>query len=256
MSLWYSLRGKKMEHFVEGRSKKGETIMITPKTSMDGGVDEQPRGESVPSSVEEPHPPTLPAGSIYSEGEALVLGPSQRIRQRLLSPVACVLALLGIHADVLSFVSVIFGLGFFLLAPFYFAVAFWLLIASIICDGLDGVEARFSGTNNARGSLTDMFCDQTVVAFSVAGLAWKGLLHPVLALLYIYIYTALAAFLVLHRLLRVSSWGIVRPSRMVFFAAIALYFFFHINLLNDLLIVYVLAFPLLLLSFWRVRKAL
>lgn len=227
--------------------------MITRKHE---DVAEKPCGPFVSSSIEEPHPPTLPAGSIYSEGEALVLGPSQRIRQRFLSPFAFVLARLGIHADVLSLVSVLFGLGFFLLAPFQFEIAFWLLIASIICDGLDGIEARLSGTNNARGSFTDVFSDLTVVALSVAGLAWKGLIYPVLAILYIYIYTALATFLVLHRLLRVSSLGIVRPSRIVFFAAIALYFFFQINLLNYLLIVYLLAFPLLLLSFWRVRKAL
>jgi len=221
-----------------------------------GGVDEKSYGACVPSSAEESQPPTFPTGSIYGEEEALVLGPSQRIRQRLLSPVAYVLSRLGIHANTLSFASVISGLGFFLVAPFQFTIAFWLLIASIICDGLDGVEARLAGTNNARGSFTDVFCDLTVVAFCVAGLAWKGLLHPVLAVLYIYLYTALDTFLVLHRLLRVSTFGIIRPSRIVLFAAIVLYFFFQINLLNFLLIVYLLAFPLLLLSFWRVRKAL
>jgi hypothetical protein len=61
--------------------------------------------------------------------------------------------------------------------------------------------------------------------------------------------------LLLHRMLRVSSAGILRPSHMVFFAAIALYFFFHVNLLNDLLLLYLPALPLLFLSFWRLRKA-
>ncbi len=200
--------------------------------------------------------PTLPPGSIYSEEEIRVLGPWQQIRQRLLSPIAFVLARLGLSADMLSYASVIFGLGFFLLAPFQFTVAFWLLVASIICDGLDGVEARLTKTNTARGAFTDMFCDQAVVAFSVAGLAWTGLIHPVLAILFVYVYTALVTFLVLHRMLHISSAGLVRPSRMLLYAAIALYFFFHIDLLNYLLILYVLAFPLLFLSFWRLRKAL
>ena len=124
------------------------------------------------------------------------------------------------------------------------------------CDGLDGVEARFTHTNTTRGSFTDIFCDVTVVALCVAGVAWKGLIYPVLAVLFIYSYTALAIFLVLHRMLRVSSVGILRPSRMVFFAVIALYLFFHIDLLNVLLLLYLLALPLLLLSFWRLRKAL
>ncbi len=197
-----------------------------------------------------------PFGSIYSEVEERILGPWQRKRQRLLTPIAIVLSRLGISADMLSFASVFFGLGFFLLAPFQFAIAFWLLVASVICDGLDGVEARLKGATTARGSFTDMFCDQLVVAFSVAGMVWKGLIHPVLAIIFVYVYTALVTFLVLHRLLQVSSWGIVRPSRMLLYAAIALYFFFDINVLNYLLFAYLLALPLLSISFWRLRRAL
>jgi phosphatidylglycerophosphate synthase len=197
-----------------------------------------------------------PFGSIYSEVEERVLGPWQRKRQRLLTPIAIVLSRLGISADMLSFASVFFGLGFFLLAPFQFAIAFWLLVASVICDGLDGVEARLKGATTARGSFIDMFCDQLVVAFSVAGMVWKGLIHPVLAIIFVYVYTALVTFLVLHRLLQVSSWGIVRPSRMLLYAAIALYFFFDINVLNYLLFAYLLALPLLSISFWRLRRAL
>ena len=195
-------------------------------------------------------------GSIYSEDEALVLGPWQRMRQRMLAPIAFVLSRLGIRPDMLSFASVGLGIGFCVLAPFQFTIAFWLLVASIICDGLDGVEARLTGTNTERGAFTDMFCDQLVVAFSVAGMAWKGTIHPVLAILFVYVYTALVTFLVMHSMLLVTSHWIIRPSRMVLYGAIALYFFFNINLLNYLLLTYLLAFPLLFLSYWRLRKAL
>ena len=202
------------------------------------------------------HVSALPPGSIYSDEEVLVLGPWQQMRQRLLAPVAFVLTKLGISADMLSYTSVLLGLGFCLLAPFQFAIAFWLLVASVICDGLDGVEARFTHTNTTRGSFTDLFCDVAVVGLVVAGLAWAGLIHPALAVLFVYSYTALAIFLVLHRMLAVSSVGVLRPSRMVFFAAIALYFFWRIDLLNILLLLYLPALPLLFLSFWKVRKAL
>ena len=194
-------------------------------------------------------------GSIYSEDEERVLGPWQRIRQYVLTPIAAILAHLGIKPDMLSYTSVAFGIGFFLLAPFYFAVAFWLLVASIICDGLDGVEARLLRTNTARGSFTDMFCDQAVVAFSVAGMVWRGSINPILAILFVYVYTSLVIFLMLHRMLQVSSHWIVRPSRMLLYVGIALDFFFNINLLNILLATYLLAFPMLALSFWRLRKA-
>ncbi|HVB22775.1 MAG TPA: CDP-alcohol phosphatidyltransferase family protein [Ktedonobacteraceae bacterium] len=208
------------------------------------------------SSSQEQHKLSLPAGSIYSDDEVIVLGPWQQLRQRFLSPVAFVLSRLGISANMLSFASVVFGLGFFLLAPFQFGIAFWLLIASILCDGLDGVEARLTKTNTATGAFTDMFCDQVVVTFSVAGLAWAGLIHPVLAILFVYIYTALVTFLVLHRMQHVSSKGLIRPSRMLLYAAIALYYFFKVDLLNYLLLFYLLTFPLVVLSFWRLKKAL
>ena len=194
-------------------------------------------------------------GSIYSEDEERVLGPWQRIRQFFLAPIATALSRLGISPDMLSYTSVAFSIGFFLLASFYFTVAFWLLAASIICDGLDGVEARLKRTNTARGSFTDMFCDQAVVAFSVAGMVWRGSINPVLAILFVYVYTALVIFLMLHRMLQVSSHWIVRPSRMLLYVGIALDFFFNINLLNILLAIYLLAFPMLALSFWRLRKA-
>ena len=195
-------------------------------------------------------------GSIYSEDEERVLRPWQQVRQFFLTPLAALLSRLGISPDMLSFTSVGLGIGFCLLAPFRFTLAFWLLVASVICDGLDGVEARLKRTNTTRGSFTDMFCDQLVVAFSTAGMAWKGSINPVLAILFVYVYTALVIFLALHRMLQVSSRWIVRPSRMLLYIAIGLDFFFNINLLNILLVTYLLAFPMLALSFWRLRKAL
>lgn len=195
-------------------------------------------------------------GSIYSEDEERWLGPWQRIRQFVLAPIAALLSRLGISPDMLSYASVAFGVGFFLLAPFHFTIAFWLLVASVICDGLDGVEARLKGVSTASGSFTDVFCDVGVVAFSVAGMAWKGAIHPALAVLFVYVYTAMVIFLILHRLLAVSSHWIIRPSRMVLYIAIGLDFFFRIDLLNYLLLTYLLALPLLALSFWRLRRAL
>ncbi|HEU5376751.1 MAG TPA: CDP-alcohol phosphatidyltransferase family protein [Ktedonobacteraceae bacterium] len=86
--------------------------------------------------------PALPAGSMYSDEEVLVLGPWQQGRQRLLGPVARVLLGLGISTDLLSYTSVILGLGFCLLARFHFEVAFWMLVASVVCDGLDGGRSQ------------------------------------------------------------------------------------------------------------------
>jgi phosphatidylglycerophosphate synthase len=220
-------------------------------------VDKEQYGKQAPSPLkgQQMPKPTI-GGSIYSEEEARVLGPWQKIRQVLFFPLALALSRLGIGPDMLSFSSVALSIGFCLLAPFHFTVAFWLLVASFLLDGLDGVIARLTKSNVARGSFTDACCDQAVLAFSVAGMAWVGAIHPVLAVLFVYVYTTLVIFLVLHHLLRISSRWIVRPGRTLFYACIGLNFFFHINLLNDLLLVYLLAFPILAMSFWRLRKAL
>jgi phosphatidylglycerophosphate synthase len=194
--------------------------------------------------------------SFYSDDEERLLGPWQKIRQLTLAPIAALLSRLGISPNTLSYASVVFAIGFFFLAPFNFELAFWFLVASILCDGLDGVEARLNRTNTTRGSFTDMFCDLAVVALSVAGMVWRGSINPVLAILFVYIYTSLVIFLMLHRMLQVSSHWIVRPSRMLLYAAIALDCFFSIDLLNILLVIYLLAFPMLVLSFWRLRNAL
>lgn len=195
-------------------------------------------------------------GSIYSDDEERFLGPWQRVRQFFLAPIAALLLRLRISPDMLSYVSVALGIGFCLLAPFWFALAFWLLVASVICDGLDGVEARLKQANTPRGSFTDMFCDVAVVAFTVAGMAWRGAIHPALAILFVYVYTALVLFLMLHRMLQVSSHWIVRPSRMVLYIAIGLDYFFKIDLLNFLLLTYLLALLMLWISFWRLRRAM
>lgn len=196
------------------------------------------------------------SGSIYSDLEKRVLGPWQRVRQVILGPLVHILMRLGITADMLSFTSAALGLGFFLLAPINFVLAFWLLVGSIILDGLDGVEARLTGKLSTRGAFTDIFCDQLVVAFSVAGIVWCGLVNPVLAILFVYSYTALVIFLLLHRLLQVSSFGLVRPSRMLLYVFIALYFFFKINWLNYLLAFYLFGLLMVGISFWKLRKNL
>src|SRR5260370_1947872 len=135
-------------------------------------------------------------GSIYSEDEERVLRPWQRIRQFFLAPIAAVLSRLGISPDMLSFASVALGIGFFLLAPFQFTIAFWLLVASVICDGLDGVEARLRRSNTPRGSFTDMFCDEAVVAFIVAGLGWGRSINSVLGFLLWFLYSSVYTLLV------------------------------------------------------------
>ncbi len=194
--------------------------------------------------------------SIYSESEGRFLYAWQRVRQTLFLPLAAGLDRLHITPDMLSWASVLLGVGFFFIARFRFDIAFWLLVGSVVLDALDGVLARYRRASSAKGSFTDTFCDQAVVALTVGGLAWQGAINAVLGIIFVYIYTSLVTFLLIHQLLSVSSQGIIRPSRMLLYALVAIYYFFGKNWLDYLLWAYLLTLPMLGLSYWRIRRAL
>jgi phosphatidylglycerophosphate synthase len=217
---------------------------------------------STPGELREPetgkteHSPPQAPPSLYSESEAPFLYPWQRLRQMLLLPIAAMLDALHITPDMLSWASVALGAGFFFLARLRFDIAFWLLVGSVFLDALDGVLARYHRTPSAKGSFTDAFCDEVVVALTVGGLVWQGTINPVLGVVFVYLYTILVTLLLLHQVLAVSSQWIIRPSRMLLYAFVGIYFFFGRNWLDGLLLAYLLALPMLGLSYWRLRRAL
>lgn len=194
--------------------------------------------------------------SLYSESEGQFLYPWQRLRQAILLPLAAMLDALHITPDMLSWTSVVLGVGFFFLARLRFDIAFWLLVGSVFLDALDGVLARYHRAPSSKGSFTDAFCDEAVVALTVGGLVWQGAMNAVLGVIFVYIYTSLVTFLLIHQVLAVSSQGIIRPSRMLLYAFVGIYFFFDRNWLDYLLCVYLLTIPMLLLTYWRIRRAL
>jgi phosphatidylglycerophosphate synthase len=194
--------------------------------------------------------------SLYSESEGQFLYPWQRLRQAILLPLAAMLDALHITPDMLSWASVVLGVGFFYLARLRFDIAFWLLVGSVVLDALDGVLARYHRAPSSKGSFTDAFCDEAVVALTVGGLVWQGAMNAALGVIFVYIYTSLVTFLLIHQVLAVPSQGIIRPSRMLLYAFVGIYFFFGKNWLDYLLCVYLLTIPMLVLSYWRIRRAL
>ncbi len=194
--------------------------------------------------------------SIYSGSEERFLYAWQRVRQTLLLPLAAVLDTLHITPDMLSWSSVALGAAFFFVARLRFDLAFWLLVASVLLDTLDGVLARYRRASSAKGSFTDTFCDMAVVALTVGGLIWQGSINAILGLIFVYTYTLLVTLLLIHQLLGVSSTGIIRPSRMLLYTFVGIYYFFGKDWLNWLLGAYLITLPMLGLSYWRIRRAL
>lgn len=194
--------------------------------------------------------------SLYTTEEARILKPWQTIRQKMLHPITKLLILLKLTPNSLSYLSVVFGAAFCILAIKYFSIAFWFLVVSVICDGLDGVLAREVGSDSAQGAFTDAICDQTVLALSVIGMILNGAVNPILGVIFVYLYTTFMLFIILHSVLGVSSEFIFRPGRNVFFVAIGMYYLFGVNILNYFLIACLVTIPLLLLSFKRLQSAI
>jgi phosphatidylglycerophosphate synthase len=213
-------------------------------------------GETRETETRQAEQPPRRLQSIYSGSEERFLYAWQRVRQTLLFPLAAALDKLHITPDMLSWASVLLGVGFFFLARFRFDIAFWLLVGSVFLDAVDGVLARYHRAPSSKGSFTDTFCDVAVVALTVGGLVWQGAINPVLGIIFVYIYTSLVTFLLIHQVLAVSSTGIIRPSRMLLYAFVGIYYFFDRNWLDYLLLVYLLTIPMLGLSYWRIRRAL
>ena len=213
-------------------------------------------GETKESDIQPIRAPQQRLQSIYSGSEERFLYTWQRARQTLLLPLAAMLDTLHITPDMLSWASVALGVAFFFVARFRFDIAFWLLVGSVFFDTLDGVLARYRRASSSKGAFTDTFCDIAVVALTVGGLVWQGSMNPVLGIIFVYLYTILVVFLLIHLLLGVSSRGIIRPSRMLLYAFVAIYYIFDKNWLDYLLYFYLIAIPMLGLSYWRIRRAL
>ncbi len=99
-------------------------------------------------------------------------GPARALAHRTLSPLARVLVSVGVSADTVTAVALLFGLaGAVMLALGRFGTAAPLIVLASLGDALDGVTARLGGTASPRGALFDAACDRYQEAAILAGLA-------------------------------------------------------------------------------------
>ena len=117
----------------------------------------------------------------YSKGERAFMQWGQKLRAGLLGPVLKVLALCGIRADWISYLSLIFGLLAACLFARTMVPALVLLLIHVLLDGLDGPLARYKGTASPKGSFTDTVCDQIVVTAVCIALIDAGLISTMTA---------------------------------------------------------------------------
>jgi len=113
----------------------------------------------------------------------------QSLRDRLFKQPAKFLLSVGINANTIS----VFGVVFAILAalsvntPIMFSI---FVLLNLICDGLDGVVARYAKNNSDFGSILDVTCDTASLIFVSTGLVVFGKLELFLFLPYIAIILA------------------------------------------------------------------
>lgn len=142
---------------------------------------------------------------------------SQALRGRWLRPLLGGMATLGLTPNHLTLLSLVAGLAF---CPVFLwgssAVAFGLLLAHVLLDGLDGPLARFAGRASNQGSFTDTSADQVVVACSTLTLIQAGHVGAWPGGLYVFCYSTVVVFALVRNALAIPYSWLVRPRFLVY----------------------------------------
>jgi phosphatidylglycerophosphate synthase len=142
---------------------------------------------------------------------------SQALRGRLLQPLLTLLARLRVTPNHLTLLSLLTGLAF---CPCFLwgsrPLAFALLLAHVLLDGLDGPLARHLGYASSRGSFTDTTADQVVVTFSTITLIQAGLAGAWPGGLYVFFYCMVVIFAMVRNALAIPYSWLVRPRLIIY----------------------------------------
>lgn len=167
----------------------------------------------------------------YSAFEKRFREPIRRALSRLYHPIVLLLATLGVSPNLLSALQIPLGIIIVLLIEPYPKLAFLIMVASIVLDGIDGALARHLGYSSPFGALWDEVCDHIREILVIAGLAWVGALNGFWAALYGLTYPGLNLTLALCNRYR-TPMPMAIKSYLTAYPFIFLYLWFGINLLD------------------------
>lgn len=162
-------------------------------------------------------PDSKPSITCYSAEEGGFMRRSQELRGQLLGPFLVMLARLRITPNHLTLLSLLAGLAF---CPVFLwgsrILAFGLMLAHVLLDGLDGPLARHMQRASNRGSFTDTAADQVVVAFSTLTLIHAGYASAWPGGLYLFFYSIVVIFALVRNALAIPYSWLVRPRFVVY----------------------------------------
>ncbi|MEZ6133289.1 MAG: CDP-alcohol phosphatidyltransferase family protein [Pirellulaceae bacterium] len=165
--------------------------------------------------------PTDTKADCYSAGERRWMENGQHVRAVVLAPLLRLLIRLRVTPDMITLLAGALGVAFLPLVLVGQPLAACMLLWShVLLDGLDGPLARQLEIDSPRGSFTDTFTDQLVVA--VVSIAWMTCapsgVNIVAGTIYVFLYTLVVAMaMVRNALFAPYSW-LVRPRFFVYLA--------------------------------------
>ncbi len=158
----------------------------------------------------------------YSVVERRFVAPVRALLLWFYGPVVRLFAAVGISPNAVSAVGPVLGVLFVHTVRQHPRLSFFIWLASMMTDSVDGALARYTGRASDFGALLDQFADHTRETLIVVGLTASGALLPLWGSLYPFIYTALNVVLFLG-----NHYGVPAPiaikSWMVLYPAIVLY---------------------------------
>lgn len=131
-------------------------------------------------------------------------------RSQVFKPIAILLSKFGITPDLVTFAGVVLMAAFVFEASHNLTSAFWLLVATLLCDQVDGAIARYKKTDSDHGKFIDVMADTTSFSLFLVGLMRAGLISATIGGLFIY-------FAVASRAVMMISKNVGRKSDWLFF---------------------------------------
>lgn len=178
------------------------------------------------------------------------------LRNKIFLPISKTLMKLRLTANIISYIGLFILVGFVYYVLRNPVIASIFLLFHVLIDAFDGPLARLMKRDGDSGAFTDIICDHTGMAIVVITLIWANLVNPVIASIYIYVYTLLIIFVIVRNKMGVPIELVIRTKYYVYIL-FGLFAIWNINYLNMGMAIFILIMiPSLLTSYLIIKKHL
>lgn len=120
-------------------------------------------------------------------------------RGYMVRPLVLFFSALGMSANAMSYVGLALTLASAALMPTHLHLSFIVFCIALLADNLDGELARHQGTASDRGKFTDVVVDNVTFSIFMFGVAYAGILDPLLAGVVVYTMLLCRTFMVVRK---------------------------------------------------------